>query len=135
MKYVVTLNGKKYEVEVEKGEATAVYAGPAEAPVAAPAAAAPAAPAQAAAEAPAAPAAAAPVAAGAGDPVKAPMPGTILDVRASVNQTVKEGDILFILEAMKMENEIVAPKAGTVTSITVNKGASVQTDQVIATIQ
>ena len=137
MKYVVTLNGKKYEVEVEKGEATAVYAGPAEAPVAAPApaAAAPAAPAPAAAEAPAAPAAAAPVAAGAGDPVKAPMPGTILDVRASVNQTVKEGDILFILEAMKMENEIVAPKAGTVTSITVNKGASVQTDQVIATIQ
>ncbi|MBP3867542.1 MAG: biotin/lipoyl-binding protein, partial [Solobacterium sp.] len=113
----------------------AVYAGPAEAPVAAPAAAAPAAPAPAAAEAPAAPAAAAPVAAGAGDPVKAPMPGTILDVRASVNQTVKEGDILFILEAMKMENEIVAPKAGTVTSITVNKGASVQTDQVIATIQ
>ena len=135
MKYVVTLNGKKYEVEVEKGEATAVYAGPAEAPVAAPAAAAPAAPAPAAAEAPAAPAAAAPVAAGAGDPVKAPMPGTILDVRASVNQTVKEGDILFILEAMKIENEIVAPKAGTVTSITVNKGASVQTDQVIATIQ
>jgi len=134
MKYVVTLNGKKYEVEVEKGEATAVYAGPAEAPVAAPAAAAPATPAPAAVEAPAAPAAA-PVAAGAGDPVKAPMPGTILDVRASVNQTVKEGDILFILEAMKMENEIVAPKAGTVTSITVNKGASVQTDQVIATIQ
>lgn len=134
MKYVVTLNGKKYEVEVEKGEATAVYAGPADAPVAA--AAPVAAPAPAAAEAPAAPApAAAPVAAGAGDPVKAPMPGTILDVRTSVNQTVKEGDILFILEAMKMENEIVAPKSGTVTSVTVNKGASVQTDQVIATIQ
>jgi biotin carboxyl carrier protein len=134
MKYVVTLNGKKYEVEVEKGEATAVYAGPADAPVAA--AAPVAAPAPAAAEAPAAPApAAAPVAAGAGDPVKAPMPGTILDVRTAVNQTVKEGDILFILEAMKMENEIVAPKSGTVTSVTVNKGASVQTDQVIATIQ
>ena len=127
MKYVVTLNGKKYEVEVEKGEATAVYAGPADAPVAA--AAPVAAPAPAAAEAPAAPApAAAPVAAGAGDPVKAPMPGTILDVRTAVNQTVKEGDILFILEAMKMENEIVAPKSGTVTSVTVNKGASVQTD-------
>ena len=134
MKYVVTLNGKKYEVEVEKGEATAVYAGPADAPVAA--AAPVAAPAPAAAEVPAAPApAAAPVAAGAGDPVKAPMPGTILDVRTAVNQTVKEGDILFILEAMKMENEIVAPKSGTVTSVTVNKGASVQTDQVIATIQ
>ena len=83
-----------------------------------------------------APAPAAPAApAGAGDPVKSPMPGTILDVRVSVNQSVKEGDILFILEAMKMENEIVAPKNGTITSVTVTKGASVQTDQVIATIQ
>ncbi|MBQ9328671.1 MAG: biotin/lipoyl-binding protein [Solobacterium sp.] len=133
MKYVISLNGKKYEVEVEQGEATAVFVGNAEAPVA-PVAAAPA---PAAETAPAAPApAAAPAApAGAGDPVKAPMPGTILDVRVSANQAVKEGDILFILEAMKMENEIVAPRAGTITSITVNKGASVQTDQVIATIQ
>ena len=63
------------------------------------------------------------------------MPGTILDVRVSANQAVKEGDILFILEAMKMENEIVAPRAGTITSVTVSKGTSVQTDQVIATIQ
>lgn len=133
MKYVVTLNGKKYEVEVEKGEATAVYAGPAEAvTTAAPApAAAPAAPAEAPAAAPAPSAAPA----GAGDPIKSPMPGTILDVRVSAGQAVKEGDILFILEAMKMENEIVAPRAGTVTSVAVAKGASVQTDQVIATIQ
>lgn len=63
------------------------------------------------------------------------MPGTILDVRTSQGQTVKEGDILFILEAMKMENEIVAPRNGTITSVTVSKGTSVQTDQVIATIQ
>ena len=132
MKYIVVLNGKKYEVEVEKGNATAVYAGKAEpmtpaapAPAAAPAAPAAPAPVQAA---PAAPA-------GAGDPVKSPMPGTILDVRVSANQAVKEGDILFILEAMKMENEIVAPRAGTITSVTVTKGSTVQTDQVIATIQ
>ena len=67
--------------------------------------------------------------------MKSPMPGTILDVRVSANQAVKEGDILFILEAMKMENEIVAPRAGTITSVTVTKGSTVQTDQVIATIQ
>ena len=136
MKYIITLNGKKYEVEVEKGQANAVFVGTAEAaapaaPAAPAAAAAPAAPAPEAAPAPAP--AAAP--AGAGDPIKAPMPGTILDVRVSANQAVKEGDILFILEAMKMENEIVAPRAGTITSVTVSKGTSVQTDQVIATIQ
>jgi glutaconyl-CoA decarboxylase len=124
MKYIVVLNGKKYEVEVEKGNATAVYAGKAE-PMA------PAAPAPAAA--PAAPAAPAPVQAapaapaGAGDPVKSPMPGTILDVRVSANQAVKEGDILFILEAMKMENEVVATKAGTVAQVVVTKGAVVET--------
>ncbi|MBR2989892.1 MAG: biotin/lipoyl-binding protein [Solobacterium sp.] len=129
MKYIVVLNGKKYEVEVEKGNATAVYAGKAEPVQAAPAPAAPApaapAPAQAA---PAAPA-------GSGDPIKSPMPGTILDVRVSAGQAVKEGDILFILEAMKMENEIVAPRAGTITSVTVTKSTAVQTDQIIATIQ
>ena len=129
MKYIVVLNGKKYEVEVEKGNATVVYAGKAEPVQAAPAPAAPApaapAPAQAA---PAAPA-------GSGDPIKSPMPGTILDVRVSAGQAVKEGDILFILEAMKMENEIVAPRAGTITSVTVTKSTAVQTDQIIATIQ
>lgn len=132
MKYIVTLNGKKYEVEVEKGNATAVYLGKAEEmTAAAPAPAAAASEAPAAAPAPAAPAAPA----GAGDPIKSPMPGTILDVRVSQGQAVREGDILFILEAMKMENEIVAPKAGTITSVTVTKGASIQTDQILATLQ
>lgn len=127
MKYVVTLNGKKFEVEVEKGQATAVYAGPAAPVAAAPApAAAPAAP----AAAPAAPAAPA----GAGDPVSAPMPGNILQVKVSNGQAVKSGDVLFILEAMKMENEICAPKDGTVTSVCVTKGATVETGSVLCTL-
>lgn len=132
MKYVVVLNGKKYEVEVEKGNATAVYAGKAEPVQAAPAPVA--APAPAAQPAPAAPAAPA-AAPGAGDPIKSPMPGTILDVRVTNGQAVKEGEVIFILEALKMENEIVAPKNGTITSVTVAKGTAVQTDQTIATIQ
>lgn len=126
MKYVVTLNGKKYEVEVEKGQATAVYAGEAAAPVAAPA------PAAAPAAATPAPVAAAP--AGAGDPVTSPMPGTILAVRCANGQAVKKGDILFILEAMKMENEIFAPKDGTVTSVCVAKSAAVDTGTVLCTL-
>ena len=127
MKYIIALNGKKYEVEVEKGQATAVYAGKAE-PMTAQAPAAEPAPQPAAAAAPAAQE-------GLGDPVKAPMPGTILDVRVSVGQTVKEGDIMFVLEAMKMENEVLAPKAGTVTSVLVSKGASVTSEMTVATIQ
>lgn len=123
MKYIVTLNDKQYEVEVEKGKAVAAYIG--EAPAPAPVAAAPA-----PAAAPAAPAAPA----GAGDPVTSPMPGTILDVRCQQGQTVKNGDILFILEAMKMENEIFANKDGTVTSVCVSKGASVDTGSVLCTI-
>ena len=116
MKYVITLNDKKYEVEVEKGQATAVYAGKAEeysatpAPAAAPAQAAPA-----PAASPAAPAAAP----GNGTPVKAPMPGTILDVRCTVGQQVKKGQAMFVLEAMKMENEVSAPADGVVTSVLV----------------
>ena len=129
MKYIVTLNGKKYEVEVEKGEATAVFLGAAEAaaPVAEETKAAAAEPAKEEAPKAAAPA-------GAGDPIKSPMPGTILDVRVSTNQAVKEGDILFILEAMKMENEIFAPQDGVIASVNVTKGASVKTDDVIASL-
>lgn len=130
MKYIVTLNDKQYEVEVEKGKAVAAYIG--EAPAPAPVAAAPA-PAAASAAAPA-PAAAPAAPAGAGDPVTSPMPGTILDVRCQQGQTVKNGDILFILEAMKMENEIFANKDGTVTSVCVSKGASVDTGSVLCTI-
>ena len=133
MIYNVTINDKDYEVEVEKGKAnlirtTAVQAAPA------PAAAAPVAAAPAAAPAPAAPAApAASVQAGT-TPVNAPMPGTILDVKVTVGQAVKEGDLVVVLEAMKMENEIYAPCAGTVAQILTNKGASVDTGAPLVTI-
>lgn len=125
MKYQVSLNGKQFEVEVEKGSVSAVPTGAAPAPAPAPAAAAPAAPAPAAAPA-AAPAG--------GETVAAPMPGTILDIRCTAGQAVKGGDVLFILEAMKMENEICAPHDGTVGTVCVQKGASVQTGAALCTM-
>ena len=123
MKYKVTLNGKTYEVEVEEGKAILLdeyeaYA-PAPAAPAAPVAAAPA------AAAPAAPAAAAVTAAG--ETVEAPMPGAILRVEVTQGQAVKAGDLLVVLEAMKMENEILAPRDGTVAQIVVQKGSTVET--------
>lgn len=132
MIYKVTINDKVYEVEVEKGKAnllrtTAVEAAPA------PVAAAPAAPAAAPAPAPAPAAAAASVQAGT-TPVNSPMPGTILDVKVTVGQAVKEGDLLVILEAMKMENEIYAPCAGTVAQILTSKGSAVDTGAPLVTI-
>ena len=137
MKYVVTLNGKNYEVEVT--ETDAIVTGITEVPVmvaAAPAVAAPvAAPAEApkSEEAPAAPSApAAPTASG--TQVKAPMPGSILAVKASVGQAVKAGDVLVVLEAMKMENDITAPCDGTVKEIVVTKGTTVNTDDVLVVI-
>lgn len=127
MKYVVNLNGKNYEVEVNECEA--VVTNVTNAPAAAPVAAAPVA---AAAAAPAAPVA--PVAAADGNPVVCPMPGTILDIKVQNGQAVKAGDVMFILEAMKMENDIVAPVDGVVKQIIATKGSTVDTDEVLAVI-
>lgn len=132
-KYVVTLNGKNYEVEVEKNTAKITNTTAAAAPAAAPAPKAAPAPAPVAAPAPApapAPVAAAPTG---GANVTAPMPGTVLNVVAPVGTAVKAGDVILILEAMKMENDIVAPCDGTVASVAA-KGTSVNTDDVLATL-
>ena len=132
MKYVVTLNGKNYEVEVNETEAVvtnvsdAVYA---PAPVAAPVAA----PAPAAAPAPEA----APVAqavSASGTQIAAPMPGSIVNINVSVGQAIKAGDVLIVLEAMKMENDIAAPCDGVVKQIVTSKGATVNTDDVLLVI-
>ena len=126
MKYKVTLNNRTYEVEVEQGQAMLVDEYEAYAP-AAPAPAAPIAAAPAAAATPAAPAAPAGAALAAGEVVKSPMPGNILKINVSQGQKVNEGDVLIVLEAMKMENEIVATKSGTVAQIVTAKGAVVET--------
>ena len=110
-KYKVNVNGTVYEVEVEDITGTAVPAAPAAAPVAAPAA----------------------PAAG-GESVNAPMPGNILSVNVNVGDSVKKGQVLMILEAMKMENEIMCPCDGKVTSIAVAKGAAVESGAALCTI-
>ncbi len=122
-RYNVTVNGVVYDVVVEE-----VTGGAAPAPVAAPAAK----PAPAAAPAPAAKPAA--PAANAKCSVSAPMPGNILAVNVKVGDKVEKGAVLCILEAMKMENEVMAPDAGTVTSVTVSKGSSVQAGDVLVTL-
>ena len=131
MVYKVTLNGRTYEVEVEAGKAilldeyeAVAPAAPAAAPVAAPEAAPAAAP---------APAASAAVTAS-GEVVSAPMPGTILKVNVTQGQAVKEGEVLCVLEAMKMENEILAPKNGTVTQVLATKGSTVDTGAALVVV-
>lgn len=117
-KYKVNVNGTMYEVEIELMSETEVKAS---APVAAPSAE------------PATPAA--PVAAGEGEKIESPMPGTILAVNVQNGDAVKKGQVLMILEAMKMENEIMAGCDGTVTSVAVAKGQSVETGALLCTIK
>ena len=127
MKYKVTLNDKVYEVEVENGTAMLLDEYKLEAPAAAAPAAAPA---PAPAAAPAAAAAPAPVAAPvavAGEQIASPMPGTIVKMNVSAGQAVKSGDVLAVLEAMKMENEIMAPHDATVAQVLVKVGDKVDT--------
>lgn len=120
---IVTVNGVAYNVTVEEGNG---------APVAAPAAAP--APAPAAAPAAPAPAPAAPAGAAGAVSVNAPMPGNILDVKVKPGDSVKAGDTLLILEAMKMENEISAPQDGTIASVDVHKGDVVDSGALLCTM-
>ena len=122
MKYKISMNGRTYEVEVEVTEPMLMgeyqtYMPAAPAPVAAPVAVPAAAPTPAAA----------PVVTGAGEAVNAPMPGNILKVNVTQGQKVTAGTVLVVLEAMKMENEIMAPADGTVTQVLVQKGSTVDT--------
>ena len=112
--YTITVNGNVYDVTVEEGGAVA----------AAPVAAAPV----------AAPKAAAPAGAQGGVKVNAPMPGKILGVKVAAGQAVKKGDVLVVLEAMKMENEIVAPQDGTVASVNTSVGEQVEAGAVLVTL-
>lgn len=132
--YIITVNGTSYEVSVEEAgtvsaEKTVAMpsAAPAPAPAPAPAAAAPKA---AAAPTPAP----APAGAAGSITVTSPMPGKIIDVKVNVGDVVKRGDVVLILEAMKMENEIVAPEDGTIATVDVAAGASVEAGTVLATL-
>lgn len=133
-KFNIKVNGQAYEVEVEEvagGFAPAPVVPVAAAP--APAVAPVAAPAPEKAEAKAAPAPATVAAPAGGTQLKAPMPGTVIDFKATNGAAVKKGQTVLILEAMKMENEIVAPVDGVITFVA-SKGASVNTDDLLAVI-
>jgi glutaconyl-coA decarboxylase len=141
MRYVVKVNGKEYDVEVEKlggpyqslTRTTAYVQGVpvavAPQPVAAPAPAPVAPTSVAAAPAPA------PVSSGSGADVTSPMPGKVFKLVAKPGDSVSEGQVIMILEAMKMENEIVAPQAGVVDAILVKEGDMVETETVLATLK
>ena len=124
--YTITVNGTAYDVTVEEN----VNGAPAAAPAAK---AAPAAPAAAPAPAPQA-APAAPAGAAGSIEITSPMPGKILDVKASAGQAVKKGEVVLLLEAMKMENEVVAPQDGTIATINVAAGDMVEAGNVLATM-
>lgn len=111
-KYRVNVNGTSYEVEIEE-----MTGAPAAAPVSAPAAAP------------------APAASGTGEAINSPMPGNILAVNVAAGDSVKKGQVLMVLEAMKMENEIMAPRDGKVTAVAVAKGAAVESGALLCTIQ
>ena len=111
-KYRVNVNGTAYEVEIEE-----MAGAPVAAPVAAPAAAP------------------APAASGAGESINAPMPGNILSVNVAAGDTVKKGQVLMVLEAMKMENEIMCPRDGVVASVNTSKGASVESGTLLCVLQ
>ena len=120
-RYQVNVNGTNYDITIEEVDASAVQAAPA--PAAAPA------------PTPAPAPAAAPTAAPAGGrEITSPMPGTILAVNVTPGQSVKQGDVLVVLEAMKMENEIMADADGTVGSVLVTKGQSVDSGAVLCTL-
>ncbi len=125
MKYEVMLNNKKYEIEVD--ECSVALKGVSE--VSAPVASAPVSAAPAQASTPVTPTASA-----SGTSVVSPMPGSILAVNVTNGQSVRAGEVILILEAMKMENDIVAPCDGIVKQVFVTKGATVATDQVLAII-
>lgn len=120
--YTITVNGNVYDVSVEEGGAGSVAAAPVAAPKAAPKAAAPA------------PKAAAPAGAQGAVKVNAPMPGKILSLKASAGQAVKKGEVIMLLEAMKMENEICAPQDGTIAGFNVAAGDMVEAGDVLATM-
>jgi biotin carboxyl carrier protein len=122
-RYNIVVNGVAYDVSVEEADGNSA-AMPVSAPVQAAAPVAAPAPIKAVAPAPVS----------GGTQIKAPMPGTILDIKAAAGSAVKKGQVIMILEAMKMENDIVAPVDGTLASINVEKGATVTSDQILAVI-
>ena len=132
MKYKITLKGKTYEVEVERGEAMVLDEYEAKAPVPS----VPAAPVAVAAPVAAAPAAApaAPAAVAAGTSVDAPLPGNVFAIKVKEGDAVKAGDVLVVIEAMKMENDVCAPSDGTVKQIAVTKGQMVATGDPLVVI-